>query len=79
LDRRARGAQLIDLRPFESARMTIINVLQGRGYLELRITQPHRQRAVLFPKPLAFHLSCEPLLIVSFLFDQEWRFIGGNG
>lgn len=48
------GAQLLDLRPFESARMPVVDVLQAGGELQLRPVQARGQGSVFPPQPLPF-------------------------
>ncbi len=57
-----RRAQLIDLRPLESARMVIVNVLQSGGDFQLRRMQPRRHRPIFFPDPLPFHQQTQAAL-----------------
>jgi hypothetical protein len=48
------SAQLLDLRPLESAGMAVVNIFQTGGDLQLRVVQPRGQRPVLPPQPLSF-------------------------
>jgi hypothetical protein len=57
-----RGTQLINLRPLESARLAIVNILQGGGDSQLPIMQPRRHRPIFFPEPLPFHQQAKAAL-----------------
>jgi hypothetical protein len=60
-----RGAQLLDVGAFESARMTVVDVFEGGvGDLQLGVLEPRGQRAILLPKPLPFDQQPEAFLEV---------------
>lgn len=52
--------QLVDLGAFESAGMTIADVLETGGELELGAVKARRQGAILLPEPLPFDQQAEP-------------------
>ena len=49
------GAQLIDVSPFETAGMAVINILQTGTEFELGIFEAADQAAVFLPEPLSFN------------------------
>ena len=52
---------MIDLRPLETARVAVVNVLQAGGDLQLRVVQARGQRPVFSPQPLAFDQQGQPV------------------
>src|SRR6267142_741649 len=56
-----RGAQLINLRPFQAAGAAVIQVLQAGADFELRVLQANGQAAVFLPQPLPFDQEGQPV------------------